>query len=400
VPNRGRKDRSRICNKTYLLKMLPAFYQNHLKSQLSTAEFIFLKILIILLQSIKKVSLEKLANALPIGIKFESRRKRVQRFLSLPYLTVENIWFPIVASFLETYFEPEKIVYIAIDRTNWGRINLFVTSIIWDKRGFPIYFELLPKLGSSNFDEQKAHLSKTIPLFNNYKLCVLGDREFCSVQLAKWLSEQALYFCLRLKKNEFIEIKKDIWVELNDLGLVPGTSMFIQGTKVTKTKGFVSFNVACKWKRKIQGVVPKEAWFIITNFDSLSLAISAYKKRFDIEEMFRDFKKGGYNLEDTNVSGSRFISLVILIAIAYTATTIQGQEIKRKGIQEYVSRVKENGRVERRHSSFYVGLYGQTWLDFKESCIELVNELMKLNRNKMKYYQRGMRAMKLIESML
>jgi hypothetical protein len=193
--------------------------------------------------------------------------------------------------------------------------------------------------------------------------------------------------------------------------------MFIQGIKVTKTKGFTSFNVACKWKRKINGaqtcrisvsvggkvckrVVPKEGWFIITNFDTLELAIEAYKKRFDIEEMFRDFKKGGYNLEDTNVSGNRFISLVILIAIAYTATTIQGQEIKRKGIQEYVSRVKENGRAERRHSSFYIGLYGQTWVDFKEPCIELVNKLMKLNRNKMKYYQRGMRAMKLIESML
>lgn len=104
--------------------------------------------------------------------------------------------------------------------------------------------------------------------------------------------------------------------------------------------------------------------------------------------------------EDTNVSGQRFISLVLLISIAYTATTIQGQEIKRKGIQQYVSRVKEYGRTERRHSSFYVGLYGQTWVNFKESCIELVNELMKLNRNKRKYYQRGMKAMNLIESML
>jgi hypothetical protein len=176
--------------------MLPLFYQKHLKSQLTVAEFIFLEILLILLQSIKKVSLEKLANAVPIGIKFESRRKRIQRFLSLPYLTVENIWFPIVVSFLEAYFEHEKIIYIAIDRTNWGRINLFVTSIIWDKRAFPIYFELLPKLGSSNFDEQKNHLSQTIPLFKNYKICVLGDREFCSVKLAVRAIRAVLVFLL------------------------------------------------------------------------------------------------------------------------------------------------------------------------------------------------------------
>ena len=46
--------------------MLPTFYQNHLKSQLTLAEYIFLKILLHLLQSIKKVNLEKLASALPL----------------------------------------------------------------------------------------------------------------------------------------------------------------------------------------------------------------------------------------------------------------------------------------------------------------------------------------------
>jgi hypothetical protein len=87
-----------------------------------------------------------------------------------------------------------------------------------------------------------------------------------------------------------------------------------------------------------------------------------------------------------------------LLAIAYTSATIQGQDIKRKGVQKYVGRVKEYGRLERRHSGFYVGLYGQTWIIFQDICRELVTELMKLNRNKWKYYQRGLRAMKLIES--
>jgi len=36
-----------------------------------------------------------------------------------------------------------------------------------------------------------------------------------------------------------------------------------------------------------------------------------------------------------------------LIAIAYTSATIQGQQIKRKGVQKYVGRVKEPERTER-----------------------------------------------------
>ena len=112
--------------------MLPLLYQNHLKFKLKDRNSILANIVVILLQSIKRVSLEKLANALPLGIKFESRRKRLQRFLSLPTLKFETIWFPILSSLLETYFEKDELVYIAIDRTNWGIINLLVTSLIWD----------------------------------------------------------------------------------------------------------------------------------------------------------------------------------------------------------------------------------------------------------------------------
>ncbi len=273
-----------------------------------------------------------------------------------------------------------------------------MVSVIWDKRALPIYFKLLPKLGNSNISEQQEILSQVMPLFQKYKVCVLGDREFCSVKLAKYLQSLDVYFCLRLKKNEFVEVEKDIFAELISLGLAPGVSLFIQGVKVTKTRGFISFNVACKWKRKIKGVSPKEGWFILTNFDSLELAIAAYERRFDIEEMFRDFKQGGYNLEETNVTGERFISLVLLIAIAYSSATITGQKIKRQGIQKYIARLKESGRMERRHSSFYIGLYGQSWVNFKDICMDMVMELMRLNRNKCTYYQQGLRAMRLIES--
>jgi hypothetical protein len=62
--------------------MLPLFYQTHLQVNLSCTEYLLLPILINLLQSIKKVSLETLATALPIPILFESRRKKIQRFLS------------------------------------------------------------------------------------------------------------------------------------------------------------------------------------------------------------------------------------------------------------------------------------------------------------------------------
>lgn len=317
--------------------------------------------------------------------------------MSFPYLRIEKIWFPLVRIWLKTHFQPSALIYVVIDRTAWGCINLFVISIVWDKRSFPVYFELLPKLGRSNLVEQQAALSQVFPVFNNYKICILGEREFCSISLANWLREWNAYFCLRLKKSHFVESQTDMWLELNDLGLSPGVSFFLKGV-ITKAKGFVSFNVACKWQRRILGVAPKSGCFILPNLETLESAIAAYKRREDIEEMFRDFKSGGYNLEDTNVSDERLTSMILLIAIAYTSATLQGQQIKRKGVQEYVGRVQEYGRIERRHSSFYIGLYGQNWVNFKENCWELVMELLRLTPNKNKYYQRGLRAMRLIWS--
>ncbi|KAB8318622.1 transposase [Tolypothrix campylonemoides VB511288] len=171
----------------------------------------------------KKSASEKLALALPLPILFESRRKKLQRFLSLPILNVEKLWFPIINSWLAQNFTLNQVLYLAIDRTSWGRINLMVVSIIYDNRAIPIYFEFLPKLGSSNFTEQTKVFSKNLPLFNKYRPIVLGDREFCSIKLANWLKQEAVQFCLRLKKNEFIEVENGIWSELDDLGLKPNT---------------------------------------------------------------------------------------------------------------------------------------------------------------------------------
>lgn len=223
-------------------------------------------------------------------------------------------------------------------------------------------------------------------------------REFCSAKLANWLREQKIQFCLRLKKNEFIQSENSSWRELDKLGLKPGISLFLQNIKVTKTQKIQGFNVVGKWKRSLKGWSPEEGWFILTNLSDLSSAINAYKKRFDIEEMFRDFKSGGYKLENTNVSGNRLISLILITSFAYSIATFQGQNLKRIGVQKYVARVKEYGRLTRKHSSFYVGLYSQTWVGFMDDCWGIVQNLMRLNRNKLEYYLRGLRAMELILS--
>ena len=57
----------------------------------------------------------------------------------------------------------------------------------------------------------------------------------------------------------------------------------------------------------------------------------------------------------------RLNNLILLIAISYTISSFQGQRVKNKGAQEYISRTNEKGRKERRHSSLFVGLSMIYW---------------------------------------
>ena len=322
---------------------MPEFYQNYLKSQLELRQYLLLTILVNLLQSVKTVKLEALAAALPLPILFESRRHKLQIFLSRLGEKVELLWFPLFTSWLKANCPDYQVLYLAIDRTSWKSVNLLMVSLIWEKRAIPIYFEILAHKGSTNFELQTEALTQVLPLVKGYTVVLLGDREFCGVRLANWLAEQGLYFCLRLKKNEYIELEKGNWVQLAALGLRPGISLYIEGVGLTKQKGFKQYNLAAKWKKKYHGWAPKEGWFIFTNLESLDIALQAYQKRFGIEEMFRDLKSGGYNLEGTNLSDPRLKAIILLITLAYTSATFGGKIIKHMGIQKYVGRVQEIG---------------------------------------------------------
>jgi hypothetical protein len=93
-----------------------------------------------------------------------------------------------------------------------------------------------------------------------------------------------------------------------------------------------------------RGFKTKEPWFILTNLGTLEEAITSYQKRFGIEEMFRELKSGGYNLEGTNLEPERLSRLLIVTAIAHTSAILQGQMVKEKGIQKYVVRPESKKR--------------------------------------------------------
>ncbi|MGF1541709.1 MAG: IS4 family transposase, partial [Pleurocapsa sp.] len=60
--------------------------------------------------------------------------------------------------------------------------------------------------------------------------------------------------------------------------------------------------------------------------------------------------------------------------------------------------LKENLRKDKRHSNFWVGLYGGLWIETFKICHYWVEQLMIFTPNKLSFYQRGIRAKQLIQS--
>ena len=71
--------------------MIAEEYQDILQKQLHRRTYLLLTLLVAALQLCKQVKLETLAEALSLPILFESRRKKLRRFLRFESFTIETL---------------------------------------------------------------------------------------------------------------------------------------------------------------------------------------------------------------------------------------------------------------------------------------------------------------------
>jgi Transposase DDE domain len=269
-----------------------------------------------------------------------------------------------------------KKIYLAMDRTQWQEHNILMIAIIIDRRAMPIYWEFLDKKGCSNLAEQQQVLRPVFELFAEYQIFLLGDREFRGVHLAAWLTQLKIKYVFRIKGDTWVETKNGQLCLVNKLECKSGSRYFHESAKLTKIKGFGYSNLAIYRKRKYRGKQPKSAWYLVTNLDNADAAISAYSRRMGIEMMFRDCKLGGYNLEDSKASRPRLNSLVLLIAIAYTQSCLQGNKYLSTATSKYIGRDEKLRGDTSSTSRFWLGNYASDWLMMMDLMSNSVGLLM------------------------
>jgi len=261
--------------------------------------------------AVKSVNLTEIALAIEGKSKTTSRYRRLQRFFSLFQIDLVLIarWI------FKLYVQPDHKFYLIIDRTNWfwgkQKINVFMLGIAHEGMAIPLLWQLLPKAGSSNFNEQKKLLSTFIHAFGTAGIQgLLADREFASGKLFKWLNQKRIPFYIRIKEGAVVHIKNKKFVTAKKLfyDLQPKTkkefhmTVWVFGQKV--------YLAASRSERG-------ELMIVATN-QPPKTAIAIYLRRWEIESLFQGLKGRGFRFEETHITHlDRIAKLIALLAIGF-----------------------------------------------------------------------------------
>ena len=149
------------------------------------------------------------------------------------------------------------------------------------------------------------------------------------MDFAQWLDNQGVYYVLREKKSLQVQQEDGIYHRVGSFNTRPGVKRFMALVTVVKSKGFGQGNLAIYWKRKYRGKGEKEPWYLLSNLTNMDEVLECYRKRMGIEAMFRDHKTGGYNLESCKGNPKRLNALLLVMAIAYTVSSLKGKAIRK-----------------------------------------------------------------------
>jgi len=292
----------------------------------------------------RTVNLARLGNILNASVTSQSNQRRAARFLAR-----DSSWRTALSAWLLSFY-PDHVT-LAVDRTEWKfgltPINLLVIAVVHNGFAFPVLWCHLCKAGSSNSTEVTALLEKLRAMLGTRSVLVLMDREFASHALLKCLRGAKWDFDLRLKRNALVSYRDHTHrVERYFSDLTMGHGCWLK-RKVT-VYGVKVFVVAFRPLTPTED--GDECVCVLTN-RAPSAAMSFYKQRWTIENLFAALKTRGFNFEDSHiVNADRLENLLgVLCLAAFWAVQLGELIAKQLPIQR-----KAHGRRE--VSVFRLGL--------------------------------------------
>jgi hypothetical protein len=123
---------------------------------------------------------------------------------------------------------------------------------------------------------------------------LVGDCEFGSVEVLKWLDQWHGFYDLRQKSDTCVWLKQyGDWKPFGSFVKKAGESLWL-GHGYLTAKEIYPTNLLVHWQAG-----EDEPWCLATNLPDREMTLRYYRRRMWAEEMHGDFKKHGFDLEST-----------------------------------------------------------------------------------------------------
>ena len=285
----------------------------------------------------RSVYLSRIAGKIPGSAKLVSTTRRLSRLLDNPAIRVREWYEPIARQWLETQWCCVQEIRLIVDGTKVGfGHQLLMVSLAYRSRAIPIAWTWVKHVrGHSSAFKQLALLNYVRTLLPvGAAVFLVGDCEFGSIEVLKWLDQWHWFYVLRQKSDTRVWLDAyNEWKRFDSFLHKAGESLWLGHGYLTANHIYPT-NLLAHWQ-----VGEKEPWYLATNLPDRNTSLKHYQRRMWCEEMHGDFKKHGFNLESTMLRDFlRLSRLTLAVALLYVWLISVGGRTIHQGLRHLVDR--------------------------------------------------------------
>jgi hypothetical protein len=241
-----------------------------------------------------------------------------KRYLKNKWVDYETFFHPLALFILQKTARKGENIFV-IDGSQIGNHTALMVSVLWESFAIPIIWTL--RKGEKGHFPEEMHVDLLNQLAalapKNCRCVLLGDGEFDGFDLRDVCLRNNWEFVLRTIKNRKIKLDDEIG-RASDAYPPPGEEVFMMPDAVD------GINLVC-WHKPTYG----QPIYLLTNMDLGEMACEYYKRRFEIENMFKRMKSQGFHIHNTRITQTdRLNRLLMVTCAAYLLLSEFGRFLK------------------------------------------------------------------------
>lgn len=296
-------------------------------------------------------SLSAIVRHWPYGARRHTHRlKRLHRFLKNPGVQVER-YFPVLAAVIWPYRPGGRrttLYPVILDWTKVHDLSVLFAAVPRKKRALPLAYGVYhpQRLRKSQNQLERGMLTLVASLLpQSARLVVLADAGFGQTELIRWLQERDIDYVIRLRAETLVHYRGKT-LPVGSLDTLEDAPILFSQVDY-RDQNPVRLNLVVSRKGD-------KIWYLGTSFSDAEQAVDWYKKRFWIEEMFRDLKSRLGLTRAHLKDEERLARLLLGFQIAYLILALIGLHLPKRWQAYLASRD--------RLSFVQLGLWALDWL--------------------------------------